>query len=244
MNYHYNETDSTSAVLARMIAADAALPMGTVVSARYQTAGRGQRGNGWVSAPGENLLFSILLRPDIPATHLFRLSQIVALAVVDILHDYTIEALVKWPNDIYVGTRKLAGILIENTMTDACVAYSVVGVGLNVNQLFDTPIADVYPISMRQVTGKTYDCMPILQKLTRCIVSAVERYMPACDHKVDMRYSNILFRREGVHRYYDCIADEEIFASFLRVEPSGRLVLLTDRGEERSYYFKEIKYIL
>ena len=132
---HLPEVPSTSQYL-REWSERETLPEGTVVATHRQTAGRGQPGNGWFGGEDRNLSLSVLLRPGfLPARHQFRLNQVVALAV----HD-TIAALlgpsvrIKWPNDIYVQDRKVAGILIQNTLLGSNIAESVVGIGINVNQ--------------------------------------------------------------------------------------------------------------
>ena len=111
----------------------------TLVTAEYQSGGRGQAGNSWESERGQNLLFSLLLHPSfLPATHLFALSELIALSIRDaVLH--TLAAphpliTVKWPNDIYAGDCKLGGILIENELSGHAVSRSIIGCGLNVNQ--------------------------------------------------------------------------------------------------------------
>ena len=111
----------------------------TLVTAEYQSGGRGQAGNSWESERGQNLLFSLLLHPTfLPATHLFALSELIALSIRDaVLH--TLAAphppiTVKWPNDIYAGDCKLGGILIENELSGHAVSRSIIGCGLNVNQ--------------------------------------------------------------------------------------------------------------
>ena len=106
-----------------------------MVTAYRQTAGQGQRGNSWEAEPGKNLTFSILYRPaGLPPMAQFAMSEAVALAVVDFLGVHGLEAKVKWPNDIYVGDRKICGILIRHSITATCVDYSVIGVGINANQ--------------------------------------------------------------------------------------------------------------
>ena len=114
----------------------------SVLSALKQTAGRGQRGNTWTSNAGENLLFSIVLKlsPDdsrlgvLDARDQFALNEIAALSVVDFLRSHEIQAQIKWPNDIYVGSRKICGILIENSLRGKHVSSSIIGIGLNINQ--------------------------------------------------------------------------------------------------------------
>ena len=96
-------------------------PAGTVLAARMQTAGRGQRGASWEAEPGKNLTFSQLFRPDrLHAARQFELSMLVSLAIADTVDDLIahtgLSAKIKWPNDIYVGDRKICGILIENKL--------------------------------------------------------------------------------------------------------------------------------
>ena len=107
-----------------------------VVVAGHQTAGRGQRGNKWCSNAGENLLFSILVRPgeQLRVDKQFSLSQVVALSLHDTMRCYGIDAKLKWPNDIYVENRKLAGILVELDYSGAFVEQAIIGIGINVNQ--------------------------------------------------------------------------------------------------------------
>ena len=113
----------------------------SVLSALEQTAGRGQRGNTWTSNAGENLMFSIVLKfasdnygRAIEARDQFVLNEIAALSVVDFLHSYSIQAQIKWPNDIYAGSRKICGILIENSLRGKWLSSSIIGIGLNINQ--------------------------------------------------------------------------------------------------------------
>ena len=107
----------------------------TVWCAEYQTAGRGQRGNRWESRQGENLMFSILFRPrDLKAAGQFVISQICSVGIVRYLSDLGLDARIKWPNDIYIGDRKICGMLIENTLKGDTLAVSIAGIGLNVNQ--------------------------------------------------------------------------------------------------------------
>ena len=128
-----NEVDSTNEEAKRHISVIDNL---SVLTALSQTAGRGQRGNSWLSAPGENLTFSIVLKhePKVKAYDQFVISEIVSLSVVDFLSSYGISARIKWPNDIYVGDRKISGILIEHSVTGDSLSSSVVGIGLNINQ--------------------------------------------------------------------------------------------------------------
>ncbi|MBR5274418.1 MAG: biotin--[Bacteroidales bacterium] len=119
----------------------------SVLSALEQTAGRGQRGNKWTSAPGENLMFTIVmkfscdpaslcqgLQHPLLARDQFVLNEIASLSVVDFLSKHGISAKIKWPNDIYVGSEKICGILIENSLRGSGISSSIIGIGLNINQ--------------------------------------------------------------------------------------------------------------
>ena len=107
----------------------------SVLSAYEQTEGRGQRGNTWSSNAGENLMFSVVLKsPVLMAEDHFALNEIAALSVADFLSTYGIKAEIKWPNDIYVGEKKICGILIENSFRGKTISSSIIGIGLNINQ--------------------------------------------------------------------------------------------------------------
>lgn len=106
-----------------------------VFAADFQTNGRGQRGNGWESGKGENLTFTVLLRPvHVPAQRQFAISEIASLSVVKYLQSKGLEAKIKWPNDIYIGDRKVCGILIEHSFSGVNLSVSIVGIGINLNQ--------------------------------------------------------------------------------------------------------------
>ncbi len=107
----------------------------SVVAVRCQTKGRGQRTNTWETAPGQNLTFSVVLKDfEILPKEQIAISQITALSVVDFLRMHGIESNIKLPNDIYVGNKKICGILIENSICSNRLRWSIVGIGINVNQ--------------------------------------------------------------------------------------------------------------
>ena len=125
----------------------------SVVAVRCQTSGRGQGTNSWESAPGENLTFSIVLKDlDILPNQQIAISQITALSVVKFLELHGIDAKIKLPNDIYVGSRKICGILIENSLCGNKIRWSIIGIGINVNQtVFPTHLPN--PTSILLETG-------------------------------------------------------------------------------------------
>jgi len=143
------------------------LAEGTVLITGHQTQGRGQGSKSWESEPGANLTFSIILYPlSINASQQFILSKAVSLAVRDFVSQYVPNVSVKWPNDVYVGDKKIAGILIENFVIGDCLTKTIAGIGLNINQKFflsDAP----NPVSLYQLTGKIFvleDCLQLLHE--------------------------------------------------------------------------------
>lgn len=238
-------TDSCDSTSSRLIAEAASLPHGYVLAAREQTGGRGQRGNSWEAAPGQNLTFSMLLRPaHIPARRAFELSMVIAVALADALENYLPDTQVqlKWPNDIYVGDRKLGGILIENAFRGQAIERMIVGVGINVNQ--DRFVSDApNPVSLTQLTGRTYDLEQMLTVLSSAVLHAVDCYDATPEPDVIERgYHARLWRREGVHRWRVADTGEIIEAAIWHVELSGHLCLATE--PPRRFAFKEIAAIL
>ena len=238
------ETDSTNSEIRRRLVECPDMRGGTVIVADFQTAGRGQKGNSWESQSGKNLLFSILLRPRrMAAAHSFILSQLVSLSIVEVLGRYIPDVSIKWPNDIYYRDRKLVGILIENDMQGVDVALSIVGIGVNVNQIHFLSSAP-NPVSLAQVLGYEVDRDMLLGQLVDAVTTSLETYSPAYDTSVSLAYMRVLYRSKGFHDYFDVLAQESIRAEVVGVEPSGRLSLRTDTGEIRNYVFKEVRYIL
>lgn len=158
------ETDSTNSEARRRISE---LENLSIIAALKQTAGRGQGSHIWTSAPGENLTFTLLLDfgKRLNVHNAQTINDIVTEAIVEMLSDEGIEGVwVKKPNDIWVGDRKIAGILIENILEGDCITRSLVGIGLDVNQT-DWPCELPNPASMKQLTGREYDINHVLQKL-------------------------------------------------------------------------------
>lgn len=235
------ETASTNTYLRQM--ADA--PHGTVVAARQQSAGRGQRGNTWESEPGANLTFSILVRPaDIPPARQMSISRAVSLAIVSWLDRYLpdgMEASIKWPNDIYVGDRKICGILIEHVLTSGRIDRTVIGAGININQkafLSDAP----NPVSLTQLTGQTYSIDNMLSEVAADIMTLVEAEDRSGGNLTASDYMSRLWRRDGYHPYRDAAGN--FTARITDVAPDGTLSLQRPDGTLSRYAFKEVTAIL
>ena len=147
-------TDSTNAELRRRLSRSGDL---TIIAAESQSSGRGQGDHTWHSAPGQNLTFSILLRHrSLKASDALAVTSIMALGICDYLRAKGIGPWIKWPNDIWVGEKKICGILVENCMHGGMIDFSIVGVGLDLNQT-DWPAELPNPVSLKELTGKDYD---------------------------------------------------------------------------------------
>lgn len=242
---HLKETTSTLTYI-RELLKEQVLEDGFTVYTDFQTSGRGQKGNSWESQEGLNLLFSTVSYPsDLKANKQFIISQLISIAITDILceeiNDENNNISIKWPNDIYWQEKKLAGILIENNITDNKVSQCILGVGINLNQ--ETFKSDApNPISLKQITGKTYDIEKTLQK----IVDKIYFYHKQIEsseglEEIKSIYKNRLFRRTGKHLFND--NEQTFLAEIVDIEDSGILVLRTQTNEVRKYAFKEIKYI-
>ena len=239
MNQLYHFTDSTGSTnnLLKELSVKEKLPEGYLVYTDFQTAGKGQPGNSWESENGKNLLFSILLYPhNIRVTEQFILSQITCLAIKKVLDKYSDEITVKWPNDIYWKDKKIGGILIENSLMRDKIDRCIVGIGLNVNQEKFTGNAP-NPVSLKQITGKKTDREMILQDIHHQLIKL---YLNADIEKTQQEYHACLYRKDGFHPYIDASSHELFFARIEQVNPDGKLVLITKKGEKRGYYFKEV----
>lgn len=237
---HVKECDSTNNALAEVNKVKRQ-GEGTVFWSDFQSEGKGQRGNKWESEKGKNLLFSILLYPEVKANEQFIISQIVSLAIAECLLCYTEDITIKWPNDIYWKEKKICGILVENRLNEDNIEQSIVGIGININQnkfISNAP----NPISLKQITGERHNLFEILNKARVNILNYNLQLQSGNINSIQKQYKDLLFRNEGYHLYNDGQSD---FAAKIKdIEPSGLLVLETREGMERRFAFKEVKYIL
>lgn len=214
----------------------------TLVTADYQNAGRGQADNTWESERGANLLFSLLVHPvEIEANRQFLLSQAVSLAICESLGQYTADARIKWPNDIYWRDRKICGILIENFLMGKHIETCVIGVGVNVNQKefrSDAP----NPVSLWQITGKETERIFLLADIVERFKSYYGQIRRGQTGEITGRYRQSLYRGEGFYPYED--NEGRFEARVQAVEPTGHLVLCDRAGVLRRYAFKEVRFVL
>ena len=219
---------------------------GTVVYTDNQTQGKGQRGASWNSQIASNITASIILKPAfLSVDDSFFLSKISALSIYDVLTDvldtshYDIK--IKWPNDILVNSKKIAGILIENNYNANSLQYSVIGIGLNINQT-DFGQLEGIATSLKQLSGKGYDRKELLEKLCSCLEKwyfalksgktafITETYL-ACIKGMNMRLS---FK----------MPDNSVFqAKMIDVNRAGKLCLEMDDLSIQRFDIKELQFI-
>ena len=223
----------------------------TVICARQQTAGIGQRGNVWVSEAGKNLTFSLILKPTfLAATDQYGLTMMLAVAVAEnvdyhlststanangpdatttnnaIKTDGSMPVRIKWPNDIYVGDKKICGILVTVQISDAHIAQAICGIGLNVNQ---TTFPDWVPnpTSLKTESGIDYDPDEVLHSLLRNIEKRLDE-LRASPSAIRKQYLERLYRRGEESTYIH--KGERIRATITDVDQFGRLRLQSESG--------------
>ena len=238
---HLEQIDSTNAYLQRQQSEHDI--RNWVVSTDEQTAGKGMGSNGWESEVGKNLTFSLALDTGfLPAERQFLLSEAVPLGIIEVLDTLlpSEKLSIKWPNDIYFENRKLAGILINSTIKANMMDVSIIGIGLNVNQMKfqDWP---THPISLKMVTGKEYDLKPLLEQIAERILIKVQQ-LQSTPTSIEKDYLKRLFR-------YRTWADYEVEGKVLRlfmtgIDSFGRLQLLDTENKPYCFDIKEIRFII
>lgn len=245
---HLSSTASTNTYLKELVEREPMTEAYTIVTTNDQTSGRGQKGNTWESNPGENLTISILLRPDMkaaPKARNFDLNIIAALAVRTVLAEHLTRSKVqvKWPNDIMVGQKKIAGILIENEFEGSDLVYSIVGIGVNVNQehFMDYPLPAT---SIKLEGGTDRDVSDISKEIARAMRSMIEKLPASAEGYRDL-YHQHLFRMNEPGQWYSLQDGTRFQGTLIQVEPDGKLVVQDDgTGQKNSYAFKEIRFEL
>lgn len=221
-----------------------------VLAAKFQTAGRGQRGNKWSSAEGENLTFSIALNlgtgwPErLKAVSQFALSELAALSVQSYLEVLGVNAKIKWPNDIYVRDRKICGMLIENSLEGEFIGSSIIGIGLNLKQK-DFPPELMNPTSVSLVTGKDIEPEDALGELMKHFSARLPLVFNAEGREaLEDEYLSVLYRQGREYQYRDCLTGEVFNGTIKGISPGGQLSVKMPDGSIKVFSFKEISYIL
>lgn len=243
---HLPSVDSTNNYAKELLAKSSPID-GTVILADEQFAGRGQSGNIWLADANKNLTFSIVYHTSfLLASEQFYLNMAVSLGVWSMINSqwpteskFTPSATIKWPNDILVDERKIAGILIENTISGMQLRNSVIGIGLNVNQEhFPT---NIKATSLKMTTQQEMDKNALLNG----VLMAVEKYFLLLKERkferLKKEYIENLYRYNIICGYKK---DQEVFeGKIIDVDAIGNLIIETSSGNQR-FGFKEVSFVM
>ena len=213
---------------------------GTVVICENQSKGRGQRGNTWISEPGKNLTFSLVLRPIfMDISEQFYLNMTVSNSVRSLLQDYIPNLQVKWPNDLVVpGFGKIGGILIENTFSGEGWEFAVVGIGLNVNQLlFNTENTT----SLYSLTGNQIN----MEELFKLLITQLEQgYIQLKKGKwkeIKEEYLHHLFLKDRLAKFSS--DGKEFYGIITGINQEGKLEISLQNGDQAVFALKEVRFL-
>lgn len=235
---HFTELDSTNTFLQHW-ALEEDLSEGAAVSTLYQSKGRGQRGTIWNSTAGENILTSVLLYPNfLKPDEQFWLSKTIALGVLDFIKNLlpNEEVCIKWPNDIYVSNRKIAGILIENNLQGNNIKTSIAGIGININETAD--VAEK-AISLKQISGLHYDIKHLLPMLYMALEQKYLLLKNGFRNEIEWQYNQNLYGLGKILSFIDHILHQPVQGKITGTTPYGALCVQTETGL-RTYNLKEI----
>jgi BirA family biotin operon repressor/biotin-[acetyl-CoA-carboxylase] ligase len=237
--HHLSEVDSTNLHASALLSVEkSGAPL--VITAEYQTHGKGQGGSRWESARGLNLLVSIAIVPvHIRADEQFYLSKITSLAIRELISDRVRikGTTIKWPNDILFGKEKISGILIENALEGTVIRNSVIGAGININQ---TEFAE-FPLkatSLRLVTGKEIPVSLILKEFIRIFDYWYEVLENRDFQQIDKSYMSHLYGYQQLHTFRK--GNKLFRARIADVKNDGRLVLQLGNNTRQKFLFREI----
>ena len=235
------KVDSTNKFALDLMAEDE-LQEGTVIYTNDQTSGRGQKGRTWLSEAGKNIALSIILYPKfLHPREQFKLSQVISLAIWDTIHDFIgAEVSIKWPNDIYIGKKKVCGILIQNAISSSEILSSVIGIGINVNQQ-QFPSGLPNPTSLILEKGDTID----FEDFSNILYSKMDQYYLQLRTRnfelIDKAYHQRLYQKEVTAFYQD--TDRNVFSGkIIGTTPTGKLNIETSEGL-RTFDLKEVSFL-
>lgn len=233
---HLTSVDSTNNYAAKLIK-EGVVSSGAVIMADVQTAGKGQRGSIWDAKPGENLLLSVVLRHvNMSVNEQFVLNQLTALAIKDLLGKFGISSSVKWPNDVFVREEKIAGILIESSISGSLIKDVIIGIGLNVNQ---TEFSGMRATSMLNQLKENFAVRAVLDELLIHLNYWWSKLVDNGKDEIHQAYLNHLL---GFNQWRTFLAgNRSIEGRIDGVDEWGRL-MLTSNDQKYVFDLKEITY--
>lgn len=215
------------------------LKEGGIVITNHQHAGKGQRGNSWISSENKNLTFSILLKPHfIDPADSFALNMLVSVAILNALKGLGKSMFkIKWPNDIFYDEYKVGGILIENTIQGAIIENSIIGIGINVNQKsFDYLFKAA---SLSKIFNRQFDLNNLLNKIIKQIE---KQFLNLKSGNYQTLRSNYLDNLYWLNEKHSFISSVKFKGIIIGIDQIGRLMVETEHGLKK-FNFKEIQYL-
>lgn len=215
---------------------------GWVFITNEQTKGRGQRGNFWEATPFQNFTFSFIVKPTfLFVQQQFSLNFFISLGIYDFLRKKVPSAdiKIKWPNDIYVNNLKIGGILIENIIKTKNIDSSIIGIGLNINQVdFETITAQ----SLRKLTQEKYDLEELIQELLVCLDLRYQQLVNKETKKMKEEYLSNLYWIHENHLFFDVLKSEYFRGNIVGVDDFGQLIIKMSEGQ-KAFSLKEVQFI-
>ena len=210
---------------------------GSSVITDYQTQGRGQRKNKWESKKGENLLFSILMKPDIPLNDQFKLHMITSLSIRETLTNLGLKNVkIKWPNDIYVNDKKISGILIESQIFRKKIKQTIIGVGLNVNQ---KKFSDIKATSISNQIGKEFN----LKMLFNLLKTSIENGFQSIQQNIDTLVAMYQINLYKLNSIQDFTHNNKLFEGKVVGVSNGGSIIIEVNGKKQKFDFGSVRFI-
>ena len=214
------------------------LKEGLVVTANYQSGGNGQRGKTWESNINENLLLSVVIEPMISISKQFEISKIVSLSICDLLTFLGLNPEIKWPNDILVSKQKIAGILIQNKLKGNLIIHSIIGIGLNINQMHFEEYSPK-ATSLQLLLNKKSEVDKVQDELLQFLSVRLKQFRSGYSYEEE--YLSSLFLKDKPAAFE---SDNQKFMGIIKgVSQSGELLIQTESDSILSYKNQEVKYL-
>ncbi len=237
--HHFTQLDSTNAEAKRLLD-QGEVKEGTIITSDLQTQGRGQYGRVWESEVGLNVMISIIVAPVfVKVTQQFALNILSSLAVADVISDYSDDVKVKWPNDIYVNDKKIAGILIQNFIQSERIKHSIIGIGINVNQqAWSSDISHVTSLSIE--SNQQLEKEVIIKSLCKQLDKRYKRQSLDVQ-SMHEEYKNKLYKKDESSIFQ--LEDQQLEGNIIGIDYLGRLVI--DHGSStHAYNHGEISQVI
>ena len=232
-----NATRSTNDKVKMLIKSKKILS-GDLIIAKYQYGGRGQRMNKWYSSYGKNLLCSLFYRPlDINTDRIFLINQVVSLAVLKTIRKFNNEkCLIKWPNDILSVNKKIAGILVENSLSSDKINHSIIGVGININQVFFKSLPNA--TSIKKISNKNI----VVERVLNELINSYNYYFTKINNikYINDQYNQNIFGKQGC-RFI--INGKERSGKIISISNTGIIKLKTDSKETGTFDSRRVKLL-